>query len=320
MISKKSSIELIRSVIRSEAETLNSLSEMQFDSLYASYVHICNNSKKLIFSGVGKSAIVARKLTATFNSTGTPSIYLHAADAAHGDLGIIQSKDTVIVISKSGNSYELEKLIPQIKSRGAFVIGFVSDENSLLARQADILVFIPVLSEAGPFDLAPTSSIVAHIAVGDALALLLQKHIGWNESSFASVHPGGSLGKKLNLRIQDLRDNLVKPSIAIGANIKDVIVEISSKRMGAVAVLQGDKVCGIITDGDLRRMLEISDDFKNFKAEDIMTSSPKIVSSQMLASDVLRLMEKFNISQLLVVDDDIYKGVIHIHDLVKEGL
>ena len=320
MKSRASISEIIRQTLSIEAETLVALAAMDFSILADVVEEINSSTGRLIMTGVGKSALAAKKITSTLNSTGTPSIYMHAGDAVHGDLGVVQESDIVIILSKSGNSDELKQLVPQLKSRAAKLIGFVCNRQSYLATESDIVIYIPVIKEADPNDLAPTSSIIAHIAMGDAMAMALQHTNGWTKKSFAAVHPAGTLGKRLSLRVADFRPHLKKPKVSPSASIRVAIMEISSKRMGATAVCDGHHVKGIVTDGDLRRMLESHKHIDQLTAGDIMTASPIQVASDMLAYEALMLMEVKCISQLLVVDDEMYIGVLHLHDLLSEGL
>ncbi len=282
---------------------------------------ILDCSGRLVISGIGKSAIIAQKISATLNSTGTPSLFMHAADAIHGDLGMVQSNDVVMVISKSGDSPEIKVLVPLVKNFGNTLIGMVGNTKSFLATRCDIILNTTVEQEACPNNLAPTSSTTAQMVMGDALAVCLMEERGFNSSDFAKVHPGGMLGKKLYLRVSDLSDQNEKPQVNERASIKEVIIEITKKRLGTTAVLDATgKVCGIITDGDLRRMLEKGDDFSKLCAADIMNSSPKMIRPEELAVDALEQMRQQDISQLLVAEDGAYKGVVHLHDLVREGI
>ncbi|HMJ48460.1 MAG TPA: KpsF/GutQ family sugar-phosphate isomerase [Ferruginibacter sp.] len=281
---------------------------------------ISASTGRLVISGIGKSAIVAQKIVATMNSTGTPSLFMHAADAIHGDLGMIQKDDIVMVISKSGDSPEIKVLSPLVKNFGNILIGMVGNMQSYLARQSDIVLNTTVEQEACPNNLAPTTSTTAQVVMGDALAICLMETKGFKSDDFAKIHPGGSLGKKLYMRVSDLiaRD---MPVVKEGAGIKTVIVEITQKRLGATAVVNdNNEVCAIITDGDIRRMLEKYETFTGLTAKDIMTLNPKIIESDALAAEALEKMRLNNISQLIVVEGKVYKGIIHLHDLVKEGI
>jgi arabinose-5-phosphate isomerase len=274
---------------------------------------------RLVISGIGKSAIVAQKIVATMNSTGTPSLFMHAADAIHGDLGMIQHEDIVMVISKSGDSPEIKVLAPLVKNFGNTLIGMVGNMQSYLAQQSDIILNTTVQQEACPNNLAPTTSTTAQMVMGDALAVCLMEAKGFKTDDFAKYHPGGALGKKLYLRVADLIQPHEKPNVQTGTPIKEVLVEITAKRLGAAAVLDGQQAIGIITDGDIRRMLEKYDSFTHLTAKDIMSHSPKIIASEALAAEALENMRANNISQLIAVRDGNYAGIVHLHDLVKEG-
>lgn len=276
---------------------------------------------RLIVSGIGKSALVAQKIVATMNSTGTPSIFMHAADAIHGDLGMIQPDDIVMVISKSGDSPEIKILAPLIKNFGNILIGMVGNMQSYLATQSDIILNTTVSKEACPNNLAPTTSTTAQMVMGDALAICLMEARGFKPEDFARYHPGGALGKKLFLRVADLAILNEKPLVKESTPVKEVLVEITAKRLGTAAVVdEKGKITGIITDGDIRRMLEKQNSFINLTAKDIMGSHPKTIEAGELAINALEKMRQNNISQLLVVQDGRYAGVIHLHDLVREGI
>jgi arabinose-5-phosphate isomerase len=282
---------------------------------------IAVNKGRLIVSGIGKSAIIAQKIVATLNSTGTPSIFMHAADAIHGDLGMIQNDDMVMVISKSGDSPEIKVLAPLVKNFGNTLIGMVGNMQSFLAKHSDIVLNTTVEQEACPINLAPTSSTTAQMVMGDALAVCLMEIKGFNISDFAKYHPGGTLGKKLYLRVEELAAQNARPKVLPTATIKEVIVEMTHKRLGAAVVVnETENILGIITDGDLRRMLEKTETFENLRAKDIMSSHPKTIGSDVLAVNALDDMRRNNISQLIVEDNGTYAGIIHLHDLVKEGI
>ena len=282
---------------------------------------IALSSGRLIVSGIGKSAIVAQKIVATLNSTGTPAVFMHAADAIHGDLGMIQADDIIVVISKSGNSPEIKVLAPLIKNFGNTLIGMVGNTQSFLATNSDIVLNTTVDQEACPINLAPTSSTTAQMVMGDALAVCLMELKEFNSNDFAKYHPGGTLGKQLYLRVAELAAQNAKPTVLPTATIKEVIVEMTNKRLGTTAVVdEKEKVLGIITDGDLRRMLEKTTTFENLHAKDIMSSNPKTIASDVLAINALDEMQRNNISQLIVDDNGVYAGIIHLHDLVKEGI
>ena len=276
---------------------------------------------RLIISGIGKSAVIAQKIVATLNSTGTPAVFMHAADAIHGDLGMIQSEDIVIVISKSGDSPEIKVLAPLVKNFGNTLIGMVGNMQSFLAAQSDIILNTTVEQEACPNNLAPTSSTTAQMVMGDALAVCLMEVKGFKTEDFAKFHPGGALGKKLYLRVEDLASQNEKPAVTPDASLKEVIVEMTKKRLGTTVVINADnQVLGIITDGDLRRMLEKTTSFDQLCAKDIMTAAPKKINADELAVNALDKMRKDNISQLVVESNGEYAGIIHLHDLVKEGI
>jgi arabinose-5-phosphate isomerase len=276
---------------------------------------------RLIVSGIGKSAVIAQKIVATLNSTGTPAVYLHAAEAIHGDLGMILQHDVVMIISKSGESPEIKVLTQLVKNFGNPVIGMVGNVDSYLAKQSDFVLNSTVSQEACPNNLAPTSSTTAQMVLGDALAVALMELRGFKSEDFAKFHPGGALGKKLYLRVADLYIHNEQPKVTAGASLKEVIVEISKKRLGATAVVtESGDLLGVITDGDLRRMLEKNSSLNEVQAQQIMTHHPKTIEADALAIDAMELMRKNNISQLLVVQRKQYLGIIHLHDLIKEGL
>ena len=282
---------------------------------------IAANGGRLIVSGIGKSAIVAQKIVATLNSTGTPSVFMHAADAIHGDLGMIQTDDIVLVISKSGNSPEIKVLAPLVKNFGNILVGMVGNMKSFLALNSDIVLNTTVDQEACPINLAPTSSTTAQMVMGDALAICLMELKGFSSNDFAKYHPGGTLGKKLYLRVAEIAAQNAKPKILPTASVKEVIVEMTQNRLGAAVVVNNsENILGIITDGDLRRMLEKTNSFENLHAQDIMSINPKTIAADVLAVNALDEMRRHNISQLVVEDNGTYGGIIHLHDLVKEGI
>ncbi len=282
---------------------------------------IAYSKGRLIVSGIGKSAIIAQKIVSTLNSTGTASIFMHAADAIHGDLGMIQKEDIILLISKSGDSPEIKVLAPLIKNFGNTLIGMVGNMQSYLAKHSDIVLNTTVEKEACPNNLAPTTSTTAQMVMGDALAVCLMEMKGFNSNDFAKFHPGGTLGKKLYLRVSELIVNNEKPTVKPDASIKEIIVEITRYRLGAAVVIdEDDRIYGIVTDGDLRRMLEKNEDLALLKAKDIMSLSPKMIGSDALAAEALELMREKNISQLIVTDKERYAGIIHLHDLVREGI
>jgi arabinose-5-phosphate isomerase len=285
-------------------------------------VHLLANSKgRLVISGIGKSAIVAQKIVATMNSTGTPAVFMHAADAIHGDLGMVLPDDVVMVISKSGDSPEIKVLGPLLKGFGNTLIGMVGNMNSYLAKQANIILNTTVTKEACPNNLAPTTSTTAQMVMGDALAVALMETRGFKPADFARYHPGGTLGKKLYLRVADLIAPSDKPSVLSGASVKEAIMEITKKRLGAVVVInEADEVLGIITDGDVRRMLEKHDSFANLTANNIMGNTPKTIAHEALAVDAFEMMRQYNINQLIVIENGKYAGIVHLQDLVREGI
>ena len=310
-----------RKTIRLEAESVAGL-EQYLDEHFARAVEAIYKSKgRVVVSGIGKSAIIAQKIVATLNSTGTPGLYMHAADAIHGDLGMVQQDDVVIIISKSGSSPEIKVLVPLIKNFGNPVIAIVGNIESYLALQADIVLNTTVSQEACPNNLAPTSSTTAQLVMGDALAVCLMELKGFTGADFAKFHPGGLLGKKLYLRVQDLSVQNEKPWVHAGTSLKDTIVSISGSRLGMTVVINDlNEVLGVITDGDLRRMLEKSMDLLHITAQDIMTKNPKNIAADALAVEALNLLRTFDITQLVVTNGTTYLGVIHLHDLIREGL
>ena len=308
-------------VIAMEAAAVAGLASLVDDSFDRAVEMLQNCKGRVVLSGIGKSSIIAQKIAATFNSTGTPSIFMHAADALHGDLGIVQENDVVIILSKSGNSPEVKALIPLIKNFGNSLIAVCGNNQSQLAQQADIFLDTTVEQEACPNNLAPTSSTTAQMVMGDALAVTLMELKGFKEGDFAKFHPGGTLGKKLYLRVADIFTQNEKPAVLPGQSLKEVIVEITKKRLGVTAVVdEQQNLVGIITDGDLRRMLEKNTDIENVAAKDIMTHHPKNIQGEELAITALDLMRKNAITQLVVTNGKKYAGIIHIHDLLKEGL
>jgi arabinose-5-phosphate isomerase len=307
--------------IQLEADSIKQLA-LQLTDDFNTVVDVIMNAKgRLIVSGIGKSAIIAQKIVATLNSTGTPAVYLHAAEAIHGDLGMILNYDVVMIISKSGESPEIRVLSQLIKNFGNPVIGMVGNVDSYLAKQSDYVLNTTVSQEACPNNLAPTSSTTAQMVMGDALAVALMEKRGFSSSDFAKFHPGGALGKKLYLRVSDLSVHNEQPKVMANTLLKDVIIEISKKRLGVTAVVNDqNELLGVITDGDLRRMLEKTIAIDKISASEIMTQSPKTIEGDALAIDAMELMRNNNISQLLVTEGRQYLGVIHLHDLIKEGL
>lgn len=320
MKSKKSIIEAGVSTLELEAQAVLGLVKNINDDFVKVVELIVESRGRVIVTGIGKSAIIAQKIVATFNSTGTPAIFMHAADAVHGDLGMIQKDDIVICISKSGNTPEIKVLAPLLKQSGNTMIGMVGQLNSELAMQADLVLNTHVEKEACPHNLAPTTSTTAQLAMGDALAICLLHARNFNEQDFARYHPGGSLGKKLYLKTGDLALKNQKPSIHPDASVKDVIIEISQNRLGTVVVMNGDVILGIITDGDIRRMLEKHSDLTHIKASDLMNPNPKKIEKDLLAINALEIIKENNVTQLLVTDAGSYFGIVHLHDLLQEGI
>ena len=319
----KSNDNIIQSAKRSIISQSQSIAKLIdfIDNSFAEAVNLIYNSKgRLIVTGIGKSAIIAQKIVATMNSTGTPSLFLHASEAIHGDLGMVQSGDIVICISKSGNSPEIKVLVPIIKNFGNKLISITGNITSFLGKEADITLNTYVEKESCPNNLAPTNSTTAQLVMGDALAVCLMEMRDFKAEDFAKYHPGGALGKKLLLRVQDMLDTNKKPFVNSDSSIKNVIVEISEKRLGVTAVIENDKVIGIITDGDIRRMLNKTETIAGLTAKDIMTINPKTIKSTDMVVDALNILEDYSITQLIVVDNEIYKGVIHLHDILKEGI
>ena len=314
-------LEIAKNTIQLEAEALTGLLST-LDADFEKAVRKVHESKgRLVVTGIGKSAIVGSKIVATMNSTGTPALFMHAADAIHGDLGMIQADDVVMIISKSGESPEIRVLIPLIRNLGNSIIAVVGNPSSLLAREADLVLNTSVSQEACPNNLAPTSSTTAQMVMGDAMAVCLMKINGFSSADFAKFHPGGALGKKLYLQVQDLSKHNECPSVRPESSVRDVILEITKKRLGCTAVISEQRnILGIITDGDLRRMLEKDIPWNQYLAGDIMHPNPRIIAHDALAVDALDMMRKNNITQLLVTEQDIYTGIIHLHDLVREGL
>ena len=316
----KNILKIANSVFDIESNSISQLKSKLTDDFTMSVTEIINSDGRIIVAGVGKSANIASKIVATFNSTGQPSVFLHAADALHGDLGNIQKNDIVICISRSGNTKEIKLLVPLIKKLGNKVISICGNFNSYLAKESDFCLDVSVDKEACPNNLAPTSSTTAQLVMGDALAVCLLELRDFSDEDFARFHPGGILGKRLFLKVSDIISEQSKAFVSPNSTLQEVIVEISAKRLGSAAVINQSKLIGIITDGDLRRMLEDSPDISNIIASDIMSDSPRTISPDMLASEALTILEKNNISQLIVLDNSEYKGIIHIHDILKEGI
>jgi arabinose-5-phosphate isomerase len=313
-------LKIAKDTINIESNAIANLSNL-LDEDFSNSVQLIYNSKgRVIITGIGKSAIIANKIVATLNSTGTPSVFMHAADAIHGDLGLILKDDVVICISKSGNTPEIKVLVPFIKNGPNKMIAITGNKDSFLGQNADFVLNTYVEKEACPNNLAPTTSTTAQLVIGDALSVCLLDLRGFSSNDFAKYHPGGALGKKLYLRVSDLSSQNEKPAVSIDTNIKDIIIEISEKMLGVTAVIENGKIIGIITDGDLRRMLSKADDFSNLTAKDIMGTNPKRIDNNAMAVDAMELMETNEISQLLVEENGLYAGVVHLHDLIKEGI
>ena len=320
MSSKKSIVALAKETIEIESLAISQLAGF-IDETFAEAVELIHNSSgRVIITGIGNSAIIATKIVATLNSTGTPSVFMHAADAIHGDLGLILKDDIVVCISKSGNTPEIKALIPFLKNAGNTLIAITGNQKSVLAEQADFVFNSYVEKEACPINLAPTTSTTAQLVIGDALAVCLLELRDFTKDDFAKYHPGGALGKRLFLKVRDVLVHNEIPKVDPDASVKKVIIEISEKRKGATAVTVNNKIIGIITDGDLRRMLSETEDLSQQKAENIMSKNPVSITIDAMAIDAMELMETHEISQLLVTDQGNYAGVIHIHDLIKEGI
>lgn len=320
MISKETILASAQKTILAESEAISRLVDFLTEDFVKAVEIIHQSSGRLVVTGIGKSAIIAQKIVATLNSTGTPSLFLHASEAIHGDLGMVQPGDVVICISKSGNSPEIKVLVPLLKRFGNKLIAITGNTTSFLGKEADFVLNTYVENEACPNNLAPTNSTTAQLVMGDALAVCLMEIRQFTAEDFAKYHPGGALGKKLLLRVGDMLDTTHKPLVTPEANIKTVIMEISEKRLGVTAVVENEKVIGIITDGDIRRMLNKTETITGLTAKDIMTVNPKRIKSTDLVSDALNILEDFSITQLVVIDQDEYKGVIHLHDILKEGI
>jgi len=317
---KDSIIKIAKETIALESKSISNLANL-LNTDFADAVELIYKSKgRVIITGIGKSAIIATKIVATLNSTGTPAVFMHAADAIHGDLGLILEDDIVICISKSGNTPEIKVLVPLIKNAKNTLIAITGNKDSFLGKQADHILNAYVAKEACPNNLAPTTSTTAQLVIGDALAVCLLEIRGFSSKDFAKYHPGGALGKKLYLRVHDLSSVNKKPQVTPDTNLKQVIIEISEKMLGVTAVVDNNKIIGIITDGDLRRMLTKVDDFSNLTAKDIMSKNPKHIDEDAMAVDAMEIMETNGISQLLVEKEGNYAGVVHLHDLIKEGI
>ena len=313
-------IELATQIIENESNAIIGLKRQINDDFRDTVDLMLENKGNLVFSGIGKSAIIAQKIVATMNSTGSSAVFMHAADAIHGDLGIIREGDIVVILSKSGETPEIKMLIPLIKLRGNKIVAMVGNPQSYLAQQADHVLDVSVSDEAIPNSLAPTSSTTAQLVMGDVLALILMRCRGFSTDDFAKLHPGGALGKQLYLRVRDLYVKNERPEVGPNDNLTRVISEMTHKRLGATVVCDGEQVLGIITDGDLRRMLMNCPDIEHVKASQIMTSDPKTIEEDALVVDALHKMRHNSITQLPVIRDGKYLGIIHLHDILKEGI
>lgn len=320
MNKNKNILETAKKTINIEAQAILNLIDLLDKNFENAVKTIYNSTGRVIVTGIGKSANIASKIVATLNSTGTPAIFMHAADAIHGDLGNIQNDDVVICISKSGNTPEIKILVPLIKNYGNKIVAITGHPDSFLAKNADFVLNSYVEKEACPNNLAPTSSTTAQLVIGDALAICLLNLKDFTSNDFAKYHPGGALGKKLYLRVNDIVANNEMPKVDENTLVKDVIIEISKKRLGTTAVLKSDKIVGIITDGDIRRMLENNTNISKLKAKDIMGTNPIVIDANTMAVTALDIMQKNNITQILVTENDTYIGVVHFHDLLKEGI
>ncbi len=320
MINNEKILSIARETILTESKAISQMADLLTDD-FAKCVQLIHHSKgRLVVTGIGKSAIIAQKIVATLNSTGTPSLFLHASEAVHGDLGMVQPDDVVICISKSGNSPEIKILVPILNTFGNTLIAMTGNLTSFLAKNAQFILDTTVEKEACPNNLAPTNSTTAQLVMGDCLAVCLMELKAFKSEDFAKYHPGGALGKKLLLRVKDMLDETKKPSVSPENNIQSVIFEISEKRLGVTAVVENNQIIGIITDGDIRRMLSKTETISGITAKDIMTKNPKMVKPNSMVVEALNIMEDFSITQLIVSENNDYKGVIHLHDILKEGI
>ncbi|WP_299532929.1 SIS domain-containing protein [Ulvibacterium sp.] len=313
-------LALAKKTFETESKSIGHLASLLNDDFPSAVECVIKSKGRVIVSGIGKSAIIASKISATLNSTGTPAVFMHAGDAIHGDLGTIQENDVVICISKSGSTPEIKMLVPLIKRGKNKLIGMTGNPDSFLAKQSDFVLNTFVTKEACPNNLAPTTSTTAQLVMGDALAICLLELKGFSSTDFAKYHPGGSLGKRLYLRVADIAQNNQRPQVEMDTDVKRVIVEISEKMLGASAVIKDEEIVGIVTDGDVRRMLNKYDNINGLTAKDIMTSNPKTIESDVLAIKALELMQDKGISQVLAVEGKKYVGVVHLHNLINEGI
>ncbi|NPD44559.1 MULTISPECIES: SIS domain-containing protein [unclassified Lentimicrobium] len=312
--------KIAQKVFEQEAQGIQNLSNQLTEDFAKAVEAVFLSKGRVIVTGIGKSANIAQKIVSTLNSTGTPAIFMHAADAIHGDLGIILKDDVVLAISKSGDTPEIKVLLPLIKFRGNTIIAITGNTDSYLAQKANFVLDVTVEKEACPNNLAPTTSTTAQLVMGDALAVALLEMRGFSTEDFAKVHPGGALGKKLYLKAEDIFNNNEKPMVNSGTSISDVIVEMTTKRLGATAVIDDGEIKGMITDGDLRRMLQVQVDYSKLIAAEIMNVAPKTIAHDTLLVDALNMMRMNNITQVLVTKNGEYVGVIHLHDILKEGI
>jgi len=317
---KEKILSIAKETISIEAKAIANLENLVTNEFAEAVQYIYNSKGRVIITGIGKSAIIASKIVATLNSTGTPAVFMHAADAIHGDLGSILEDDVVICISKSGNTPEIKVLIPLIKNFKNKIIAMTGNKDSFLGQQSDYILNAYVEKEACPNNLAPTTSTTAQLVLGDALAICLLHLRGFSSTDFAKYHPGGALGKKLYLRVSDITAQNLRPQVDPQANIREVIMEISEKMLGVAAVIENEKIIGIITDGDIRRMLKNHESFTHLTAADIMSHGPKTIEQHAMAVDALDMLEKYKITQLIAVENNKYAGVVHIHNLIREGI
>lgn len=320
MQNKEEVLGWARETIALEVTAIERLQNQLNDDFVATINEILKADGRVVVTGIGKSAAIGNKIVATLNSTGTPAIFMHAADAVHGDLGMIQKGDTVICISKSGNTPEIKALVPLIKQAGNTLVGMAGNKDSFLAQQSNFVLDVTVEKEACPNNLAPTTSTTAQLVMGDALAVCLLKARGFTSNDFAKYHPGGALGKRLYTTLGDLANQNEKPVVSPESSVRSVIMELTKKRLGAVAVLNEGNVVGIITDGDIRRMLELDKSIDTLVAADIMGKSPIVMQASDLASNAVSIMSEKKISQIVVLDSTNYVGMVHIHDLNREGI
>jgi len=313
-------LNLAKKTIETESKAIGNLANLLTDDFAKTVECILDSKGRVVITGIGKSAIIATKIVATLNSTGTPAIFMHAGDAIHGDLGTIQEDDVVICISKSGSTPEIKMLVPLIKRGNNVLIGLTGNVESFLAQKADFVLNTYVEKEACPNNLAPTTSTSAQLVMGDALAICLLELKGFSSKDFAKYHPGGALGKRLYLTVDDIVQTNMKPEVDLDTDVRKVIVEISEKMLGVSAVIENDKIIGVVTDGDIRRMLNKYENINGLTARDIMTTNPKTIQVDKLAIVALKLMQDNGISQLLAVQNEEYKGVVHLHNLINEGI